>query len=45
MTVVKIGDQKLEAVPEFCHLRDILSAGDGCVLDAVTLCKYCLYNI
>ena len=27
------------AVSEFCHLGDMLSAGDGCELAAVTPCK------
>ena len=33
---VKVDDEKLEAVPEFCYLGDMLSAGGGCELAAVT---------
>ena len=29
----------MEAVPEFCYLGDMLSAGGGCELAAVTRCK------
>ena len=36
---VKIDDEKLEAVPEFCYLGDMLFAGGGCELAAVTRCK------
>ena len=36
---VKVDDEKLEAVPEFCYLGDMLSAGGGCKLAAVTRCK------
>ena len=36
---VKVDDEKLEAVPEFCYLGDMLSAGGGCELAAVTRCK------
>ena len=36
---VKVNDEKLEAVPEFCYLGDMLSAGGGCELAAVTRCK------
>ena len=32
---VKVGEEKLEAVSEFCYL----SAGGGCELAAVTRCK------
>lgn len=39
MTEVMVGDEKLEAVPEFCYLGDMLSAGGGCDLAAVTRCK------
>ena len=39
MRVVKVGKEKLEAVSEFCYLGDTLSAGGGCELAAVTLCK------
>ena len=31
--------EKLEAVPEFCYLGDMLSAGGGCELAAITRCK------
>ena len=27
---VKVGNEKLEVVPEFCYLGDMLSAGGGC---------------
>ena len=37
--MVKVDDEKLEAVPEFCYLGDMLSAGGGCELAAVTRCK------
>ena len=36
---VKVDDEKLEVVPEFCYLGDMLSAGDGCELAAVTHCR------
>ena len=36
---VLVNDEKVEAVPEFCYLGDILSAGGGCELAAVTDCK------
>ena len=36
---VEVGNEKLEVVPEFCYLRDILSAGGGCELAAITRCK------
>ena len=36
---VKVDDEKLEAVPEFCYLGNMLSAGGGCELAAVTRCK------
>ena len=36
---VKVGDEKLEAAPEFCNFGDMLSAGGGCELAAVTRCK------
>ena len=39
MKEVKVDDEKLEAVPEFCYLGDMLSAGCGCELAAVTRCK------
>ena len=34
-----IGDEKLEVVPEFCYLGDMLSAGGGCELASITSCK------
>ena len=36
---VKVDDEKLDAVPEFCYLGDMPSTGDGCELTAVTRCK------
>ena len=39
MKEVKADDEKLEAVQEFCYLGDMLSAGGGCELAAVTRCK------
>ena len=36
---VEVDDKKLEAVPEFCYLGDMLSAGGGFELAAVTRCK------
>ena len=36
---VLVDDKKVEAVPEFCYLGDMLSAGGGCELAAVTHCK------
>ena len=39
---VKVDDEKLEAVPEFFNLGDMLSAGGGCELAAVTCCKCAL---
>ena len=36
---LKVDDEKLEAGPEFCYLGDMLSAGGGCELAAVTSCK------
>ena len=39
MKEVKVDDEKLEAVLEFCYLGDMLSAGGGCELAAVTRCK------
>ncbi|MES9950323.1 MAG: reverse transcriptase domain-containing protein, partial [Candidatus Thiodiazotropha sp.] len=38
-TEVTVGNEKLEVVPEFCYLGDMLSAGGGCELAAVTRCK------
>ena len=37
---VLVDDEKLEAVQEFCYLGDMLFAGGGCELAAVTRCKY-----
>ena len=39
MKEVQVDDEKVEAVPEFCYLGDIISAGGGCELAAVTRCK------
>ena len=36
---VKVDDEKLEAVPEFSYLGDMLSGGGGCKMAAVTRCK------
>ena len=36
---VLVDGEKAEAVPEFCYLGDMLSAGGGCELAAVTNCK------
>ena len=36
---VLVDNEKVEAAPEFCYLRDMLSAGGGCELAAVTHCK------
>ena len=36
---VEVGSEKLEVVPEFCYLGDMLSAGGGCELAAITCCK------
>ena len=36
---VEVGNKKLEVVPEFCYLGDMLSAGGGCELAAITCCK------
>ena len=32
----EVGKEKLEVVPEFCYLGDMLSAGGGCELAAIT---------
>ena len=42
---MKVDDEKLEAVLEFCYLGDMLSAGSGCKLAAVTCCKCALDKI
>ena len=39
MKEVLVDDEKVEAVPELCYLGDMLSAGGGCDLAAVTYCK------
>ena len=39
MKEVLVDDKKVEAVPEFCYLGDMLSAGGGCELATVTHCK------
>ena len=36
---VMVDDEKMEALPEFCYLGDMLYAGGGCELAAVTGCK------
>ena len=36
---VIIGDEKLEVVPEFCYLGDMLSAGGGCEFASITRCN------
>ena len=36
---VMIGNEKLEVVPEFCCLGDMLSAGGGCELASIARCK------
>ena len=36
---VEVGNEKLKVVPEFCYLGDMLSAGGGCELAAITRCK------
>ena len=36
---VLVNDEKVQAVPEFCYLGDMPSAGGGCALAAVTHCK------
>ena len=36
---VEVGNEKLEVVPEFCYLGDMLSAGGGCELAAIIRCK------
>ena len=35
----EVGNEKLEVVSEFCYLGDMLSAGGGCELAAITRCK------
>ena len=39
---LKVEDEKQKAGPEFCYLEDMLSAGGGCELAAVTSCKCAL---
>ena len=39
VTEVEVGNEKLKAVPNFCYLGDMLSAGGGCQLAAITCCK------
>ena len=36
---VEVGNEKLKVVPEFCYPGDMLSAGGGCELAAITRCK------
>ena len=35
----EVGNKKLEVVPEFCYLGNILSPGGGCELAVITCCK------
>ena len=42
MKEAQVDDEKVEAVPEFCYLEDMLSNGGGCELAAVTRCKSAL---
>ena len=39
MKEVLVDGETVEAVPEFCYLGDMLPAGGGCELAAVTHCK------
>ena len=39
MKEVRIGDEKLEVVSEFCYLGDMLSAVGKCELASITRCK------
>ena len=39
MKEVLVDDKEVVAVPEFCYLGDMLSAGGGFELAAVTHCK------
>ena len=39
MNEVQVDDKTVEAVPEFRYLGDMLSAGGGCELDAMTHCE------
>ena len=41
---VEVGNENLEVVPEFCYLGDMLSAGGGCELAAIT-CSKCLLGM
>ena len=34
-----VDDETVKAVPELCYLGDMLSAGGGCELTAVTHCE------
>ena len=36
---VQVDDEKVEAVPELCYREDMLSAGGGCKMAAVTRCN------
>ena len=36
---MKIGDENLEAVPQFSFFRDMLTAGGGCKVAVVICCK------
>ena len=37
---IEVGNEKLEVVSGFCYFGDMLSAGGGCELAAITCCKY-----
>ena len=41
---VMIDDEKLEVVPKFYYLGDMLSTGDGCELASITRCKCAWVN-
>ena len=42
---VEVGNEKLEVVPEFCYLGDMLSARGGCELATITRCKMCMGQV
>ena len=39
ITEVQLGEDKLDVVPDFCYLGDMISASGGCDLAAITRCK------
>ena len=43
MKEVKVNDEKVETVPEFCYLGDMLFASGGCKLAVVRSCK-CVFG-